>query len=171
MEQRQRLPIGPFFLALAVIAADQVTKVLVMALVSPGTIAFSALGDFFWIVHQQNMGMAFSLFDDLGPGARAWILIALPAVLVAGVSVYYVFSKELSIFQRWALMGIAGGGAGNLIDRILRKEGVVDFLSVKFYGIFGYDRWPTFNIADSAVVVCTILFVIATIVADARSKA
>ena len=171
MEQRQRLPIGPLVLALAIIAADQAAKVLVMAFVSPGTIAFSAFGDFFWIVRQQNMGMAFSLFDDLDPGARAWLLIALPAVLVAAVSAYYVFSKELSALQRWALMGIAGGGAGNLIDRVLRKEGVVDFLSFKFYGIFGYDRWPTFNIADSAVVVCTILFAIATIAADARSKA
>jgi signal peptidase II len=29
----------------------------------------------------------------------------------------------------------------------------VDFVSVKFYGLFGLERWPTFNVADSAVVV------------------
>lgn len=171
MERQKRLPIAPLIFALAIIAVDQASKILVMTFVRPGTIAFSAFGDFFWIYRQQNMGMAFSLFDDLSPGARAWILIALPAILVAAVSAYYVFGKGLMKLQRWALAGIAGGGVGNLIDRVLRKDGVVDFLSFKFYGIFGYDRWPTFNIADSAVVVCTILFVISAIAADTRSKA
>jgi signal peptidase II len=106
----------------------------------------------------------------LGTTARAWILIVLPAVLVSVIFLYYFLGKDLSALQRWALCGIAGGGVGNLIDRVFRPEGVVDFISIKFYGIFGYDRWPTFNIADSAVVVCTILFVIATIAVDARRK-
>jgi signal peptidase II len=172
MEQRNGTPGGasirPLALALAIIAADQASKVLVMAFVSPGTIAFSAFGDFFWLVSQQNLGMAFSLLDDLSGAARAWILIALPALLVAAVLVYYFKDGSLSSLQRWALAGIAGGGVGNLIDRAFRKDGVVDFLSFKFYGIFGYDRWPTFNIADSAVVVCTILFAAATIAVELR---
>jgi|WetSurMetagenome_2_1015567.scaffolds.fasta_scaffold565275_2 signal peptidase II len=174
MEKRNRAPDGasirPLALALAIIAADQASKALVMAFVSPGTIAFSALGDFFWLVSQRNLGMAFSLLDNLGGAARAWILIALPAVLVAAVLAYYFKDGGLSSLQRWALAGIAGGGVGNLIDRAFRKDGVVDFLSFKFYGIFGYDRWPTFNIADSAVVVCTILFAAATIAADLRRR-
>ena len=33
--------------------------------------------------------------------------------------------------------------------------------SFKFYGLFGLERWPTFNVADSAVVVCGILLVVA----------
>ena len=40
-------------------------------------------------------------------------------------------------------MGIVGGGLGNLVDRFFRKEGVVDFIDVKFYGLFGLERWPT----------------------------
>ena len=55
---------------------------------------------------------------------------------------------------------ICGGGFGNLIDRFFRSEGVIDFIDVKFYGLFGLERWPTFNIADSAVVVCGILLLI-----------
>ena len=47
-----------------------------------------------------------------------------------------------------------------IIDRIARPDGVIDFLSVKFYGLFGLERWPTFNVADSAVVVCGILLVV-----------
>jgi signal peptidase II len=170
MEQRNRVPIGPLGLALVLVAADQASKALVMAFATPGTIAFSAFGDFFWIVRQQNMGMAFSLLDDLGATARAWILIALPTALVAAVLAYYFKGGGLSSLQRWALGGIAGGGLGNIIDRALRKDGVVDFLSFKFYGIFGYDRWPTFNIADSVVVVCTLLFAASTIIADLRRR-
>ena len=58
------------------------------------------------------------------------------------------------------MAGIIGGGLGNLIDRIVRPDGVVDFITVKFYGIFGYDRWPTFNIADASVVGSVLLFLV-----------
>ena len=46
-----------------------------------------------------------------------------------------------------ALGLVAGGAAGNLIDRIRSARGVVDFLDV---GV-GALRWPTFNVADIAV--------------------
>ncbi len=44
---------------------------------------------------------------------------------------------------------VCGGAVGNLIDRVRSADGVVDFIDV---GI-GVHRWPTFNIADSAVTV------------------
>ena len=71
------------------------------------------------------------------------------------------------------VVGIIGGGIGNLIDRIFRAEGVVDFIDVKFYGLFGMERWPTFNVADSAVVVCGILLIVSFIamtIKDIKSK-
>jgi signal peptidase II len=55
---------------------------------------------------------------------------------------------------------ILGGATGNLIDRVLRGE-VVDFLDVYvsrgafadwLLDRFGTTHWPTFNIADSAIV-------------------
>ena len=67
-------------------------------------------------------------------------------------------------------MGIVGGGFGNLIDRCFRTEGVVDFIDVKFYGIFGMERWPTFNIADAAVVVCGILLIISFLLPFKKNK-
>jgi signal peptidase II len=78
------------------------------------------------------------------------------AVLVFLV-VYYFRSDEFTSFQRWAVAGILGGGIGNLIDRVCRPAGVVDFISVNFYGFLGFSRWPTFNIADSSVVVFGLL--------------
>ena len=167
---KNRAPLAPFALSLAIIALDQASKALVAANVPPGTVGWRAFGDFFWIVRQQNLGMAFSLLDNLGPAARGIVLIALPLVLVAAVIAFYFRSSEPTALQRWALCGIAGGGLGNVIDRIFRSEGVVDFLSVKFYGLFGYERWPTFNVADSSVVVCALLLVVSTIVIDARRK-
>jgi signal peptidase II len=50
-------------------------------------------------------------------------------------------------FRQLALGLVAGGAAGNLIDRIRSSRGVVDFLDV---GV-GSLRWPTFNVADIAV--------------------
>ena len=40
----------------------------------------------------------------------------------------------------------------------------MDFISVKFYGLLGMERWPTFNLSDSFVVVFVILFAISVIV-------
>ena len=166
-----RAPIAPFALSAAIVALDQVSKALIVARVTPGTVAFSAFGDFFWIVRQQNPGMAFSLLDKLSEPWRVLVLIALPLLLVAAVLVFYFKSAEPTVFQRWILCGIVGGGLGNVIDRIFRADGVVDFISVKFYGIFGYPRWPTFNVADSSVVVCAILLIISTLAVDLRRKA
>jgi signal peptidase II len=175
MEKRRkmakpRVPLAPFALSLAIVALDQISKAFVAAFVTPGTIAFSAFGDFFWIVRQQNLGMAFSLLDKLPELWRGLVLIALPLILVAAVLVYYFKSGEPTGFQRWILCGIVGGGIGNVIDRIFRPQGVVDFLSFKFYGLFGYERWPTFNLADSSVVVCAILLIASTIIIDSRRK-
>jgi lipoprotein signal peptidase len=169
--QKTRVSLAPFLLSLIIIALDQATKALVVAYVRPGSVAISAMNDFLWIVRQQNLGMAFSLLDGLAPTARLVVLIALPIALVAALVVFYFKGKDLSTLQRWALCGIVGGGLGNVIDRIFRPLGVVDFISVKFYGIFGYERWPTFNVADSSVVVCAILLVISTIVVDSRRNA
>ena len=167
---KTKVPLAPFGLSAAIILVDQATKALVAATVRPGRLGFSAFGDFFWIERQQNLGMAFSMLDKLEPLARGIVLIALPLVLVAAVVAFYFKSSEPTGLQRWALAGIAGGGISNVIDRIFRPEGVIDFISVKFYGLFGYQRWPTFNVADASVVVCALLLVVSTIVADARSK-
>jgi signal peptidase II len=45
----------------------------------------------------------------------------------------------------------------------------VDFLSFKFYGLFGLERWPTFNVADASVVVSVCLLAISTIILESRN--
>lgn len=60
---------------------------------------------------------------------------------------------------------------GNLYDRFFRPNGVVDFIDVKFYGIFGFERWPTFNIADMGVLICGILLMVSFIIAIIKESA
>jgi len=153
--------LAPFLLSMGIIIVDQLTKLAVVRRIPAGRIAWTAFGDFFWLVHQKNTGAAFSLGDSLPEFARVAILIVMPLILLAGLCIYMLKTDELSGIQRWAVGGIIGGGIGNIADRIFRPEGVIDFLSFKFYGLFGLERWPTFNVADSAVVVCGILLVLA----------
>jgi signal peptidase II len=115
---------------------------------------------FLRIYHVRNKAIAFSLGDNLPDNLRPLLFIVVP-ILVLGFLVWFYFnSQDFSPFQRWAFAGIIGGGIGNIIDRIFRPDGVVDFISIRIYGLFGMDRWPTFNVADSSVVVCCFLFFI-----------
>jgi signal peptidase II len=59
-----------------------------------------------------------------------------------------------------------GGGIGNLIDRILRPQGVVDFISVNMYGFLGMERFATFNIADSAITIGEILLILGFLILE-----
>jgi signal peptidase II len=154
MERRKLLP---FTLTFLILFFDQLSKFLIVQSVPLKTIGFTAFGDFFRIIHARNPGIAFSLGRSFPDELRSVLFILLPIAVLAVLVVYYFRSEEFTAFQRWAIAGIVGGGAGNLIDRILRPDGVVDFIDVKFFGLFGLDRWPTFNIADSSVVVCGFL--------------
>jgi signal peptidase II len=150
----------PFILTAAILAADQASKALIVALVPryPISRGIPVLGDFFNIIHARNPGIAFSLGRGLPDSLRFALFSVLPLVFLVLVCVYYFKTKELNRLQEWLLCGIVGGGLGNMIDRLCRPSGVVDFLDFKFYGLFGLERWPTFNVADSSVVVCGILF-------------
>ncbi len=157
MPSKSKRPLLPFALTLALVVLDQVTKALVVSNVKLGTIGWTALGDFFWLVRQQNTGISFSMGANLAVEIRTVLFIALPIILVVGLVVYYFRSDEPTPFQRWTIAGIVAGGLGNLIDRVMRPDGVVDFLSFKFYGLFGLERWPTFNVADMSTVCSVIL--------------
>jgi len=151
--------IRPLFLTLAVILADQISKAaIVLNWPKDGVFIRDVFGNnLLWIIHVRNKAIAFSLGDGLPGPARTVLFIALPIIVLAVLVVYYFRTNEFTPLQRWAVAGILGGGIGNLIDRVFRPAGVVDFISVNVYGIFGLSRWPTFNVADSSVVVSGIL--------------
>ena len=150
----------PLLLTLGIIAADQIVKALIVATIPYHTIGFAWGGDFLWILHTRNLGVAFSIGYGLPDGLRHILFILLPLAVLGGVMVYYFRTDELSFFQRWCIAAIVGGGLGNQLDRIFRPKGVVDFVSVKFYGLFGLERWPAFNIADASIVVVGVLLAV-----------
>jgi len=149
----------PFALMAAIILLDQLSKAWIVAgYPKDGSFIADVFGnDFLWIIHVRNKAIAFSIGHGLPDAARSVLFVLLPIAVLVGLVAYYLRTDEFTAFQRWAVCGIVGGGVGNLIDRIFRPDGVVDFVSVNFYGLFGLSRWPTFNVADSSVVVCGIL--------------
>jgi signal peptidase II len=128
--------------ALAILVADQVTKALVVGNLAIGE-RVDLLGDLVQIWHVQNRGAAFSLFQG------GTVIFLVVSVLSIGMVAY--FHRTMRDRSPWlhVVLGIVlGGTLGNFTDR-LRQGYVTDWLSVGF----GDTRWPTFNVADSSVVV------------------
>ena len=155
---RIRMRLIPLTLASGVIILDQISKILITAFVPIGERPIELFGDFLWIVHVRNTAIAFNIGRNLPPGTQRTLFSLLPLLVLAGLFLYYLFTNDtVTRFQRWCFAALIGGGLGNYVDRLFRPDGVVDFVSVKFYGIFGLARWPTFNVADSTVVIAGIL--------------
>ena len=170
MENIDKKLLMPFILTFAVIIADQITKCLVVKYIEPWTIGAQFFGDILRIVRVANNGVAFSMGDSLSLIGRRLCFGLVPVIIMGLVIGVYFRNKEFTMLQRWAICGVVGGGIGNIIDRIFRVEGVIDFIDVKFYGIFGLQRWPTFNVADMAVVICGIMLIISFVVITIQQK-
>jgi signal peptidase II len=97
--------------------------------------------------YATNTGVAFSMLDDHGDAGR-WGLSAV--ALLAGVLVLYFFWRTPRTDDRvlGALALLLAGIAGNVTDRI-RLGYVIDFIDVQF----GSWHYPTFNVADMAIVI------------------
>jgi len=153
----------PFLLSLFVILADQYTKWLIADNVPINGFVCSFFGDLVQIVHVRNTAIAFGLGTAMPQAFKTVLFSIVPFIVLVAIVRYLFKADNLSKLQRWAVSGIIGGGFGNLIDRVFRPLGVVDFVDVKFFGLFGLDRWPTFNVADIAIVVCGILLTVSFI--------
>ena len=160
----------PFILTGLVVLVDQITKAIIVALIPIYTVGANIFGDLLRIVHVSNTGVAFSLGDSMPLAIRRILFAIIPLIVIILVIVVYFRNDEFNSVQRWSICGIIGGGIGNIIDRFFRAEGVVDFIDVKFFGIFGLERWPTFNVADAAVVVCGIILIVSFLITICKEK-
>jgi signal peptidase II len=140
-----------FWLAVsvAVIAADQLSKSLLIDTLHPGD--QRVLTSFFSLVLTFNTGAAFSFLRDAGDWTR--YLFSAVAIAVAGLIVWLLRRGG----DAWYCTGLAlilGGGLGNLWDRLTLGH-VVDFL------LFHWRHWyyPAFNLADSAITVGAALLI------------
>lgn len=134
----------PFWgLVAIVLILDRVTKVLALRALGAGE-SVSLIGETARLRLVHNPGAAFGL--NLGAYSR-WIFM-----VIAIVAIVFLFRmwRETVVTDRlrlYALGFVAGGAAGNLIDRFISPQGVVDFIDVGVAAL----RWPTFNVADIAV--------------------
>ena len=170
MEKNIKSKLLPLVLAVVVIVLDQITKALVCRFIPVNTIGTQFLGDFLRIIHVRNPGVAFSFGARWSDAVRRLAFSIIPILVLGIVLSVYFRNNDFTKLQRWAICGVVGGGFGNIIDRVFRPDGVVDFIDVKFYGLFGLERWPTFNVADSAVVVCGLILVISFIVTSVKDS-
>ena len=134
--------------AAAVFLLDRVTKWIVETRVS-FLDARHVIPGFFDVVHTENRGAAFSLFNDSTSEWRTGLLVVFSLVAVVLVAGFIL--QRAAKLDRLSLAGFAlilGGAAGNAFDRIVWGT-VTDFLD--FY--VGSYHWPAFNVADSAIVI------------------
>ena len=129
-------------IAAIVAIADQLTKLVVIALMPEGQSRPIIVG-LFNLVHWHNSGAAWGIFQNYN--------IVLAVVSALTIVAMYFFRHSLLLDHpvcQVALGLITGGIVGNLIDRV-RLKCVVDFLD------FHIDKhhWPAFNVADSAICV------------------
>lgn len=158
----------PLSLSAGIILLDQVAKIVIMHTVGK-TGPVRVIGDFFRLIYVQNPAIAFSIGRGIEAGTRRALFTLLPLIVIALLFLYYMFTRDpLTRFQKWCFGALVGGGLGNYVDRIFRPAGVIDYLDFKFYGIFGMERWPTFNVADMTVVISGILLFISFLI-PARS--
>ena len=140
-----------FLIIIAVAIVDQLAKFWVVANLDPQQ-PYPIIGDWARLLLVRNPGAAFSF------GSSATWFFTL--IQLAAVTMIMMFGPR---FHKLSLVGIAlvGGGAmGNLIDRMFRPPAagighVVDFISIGNFAIF--------NLADSAITIGVVLFIIATL--------
>ena len=92
------------------------------------------------------------------------LLLSLVALLVIGVvSVWAPDRPVEELTPRWAGAFVAGGGGGNLMDRV-HIDAVVDFLDFHWRNI----HWPAFNLADVFIVCAALIWSLVSLKAPPR---
>ena len=135
-----------FLTALLLVVADQLSKLWIRSNLAIGGSLFEV--GFFRLTRVHNTGAVFGLFQG-----QSFLLTIIALVGVAALVLYAIFFHRTLLFLnnrlgKLALGLVLGGTVGNLIDRI-HLGYVTDFID--------FNLWPAFNIADSAIVVGTII--------------
>jgi signal peptidase II len=153
-------PARPFWVVMALtVLLDRVTKVMAERMLGGPGVSVAGNVVQFRLVH--NQGAAFGL--ELGAWQR-WIFLAIAVVAIVWLYSASRHALTSDRLRQFAVAFVAGGAAGNAIDRLLSARGVVDYIDVGA----GSLRWPTFNVADIAVTCGAVALAISLWREDAR---
>jgi len=141
-----------WLLAMLIAVADQASKQWVRETFALGE-SRTVLDSFFHLTYLRNTGAAWGMFG----GHNVWLALLSLAVLVLMVLFRRAFLGN-TWEHRLALGLLAGGILGNVFDR-LKLGYVTDFLDFHWYT----HHWPSFNIADSAICVGVLLYVLSSL--------
>jgi signal peptidase II len=139
------------FVMISCVGCDQVSKTIARRNLTETETA-SFLGDFLRLKYTENPGAFFSLGANTSAEFKYWVFIILVGLCLAGMLVFLLASKKISMAQTMALSLLVGGGVSNWIDRIGNEGRVIDFMN---FGI-GSLRSGVFNVADVAIFVGSI---------------
>ena len=109
------------------------------------------------LTYVENDGAVFGSFSGM-----KWLLLGVSSILIVACMIILLKNIKNSKLFLISLSFIIGGGIGNLIDRF-SKGYVVDYLEVKLF------KFAVFNLADSFVVVGSILLFIFMIFFDKKN--
>ncbi len=159
------------------VALDQVSKALVRANLRPPPAIDEVviIPNYLSIAHAINKGAAFSAMADYEH--RLLVFFAFTAVAVAMVGIAYRKLAPDDALLSAALGTLLGGALGNFIDRLWAGQ-VTDMIKV-YAGSepakswcrehFGTSVWPIFNVADMAIWIGVIGFLLAYLLVKDRS--
>jgi signal peptidase II len=141
-------------IATIVILLDQLTKITVAKMFAFGSL--HPVTSFFNLTLTYNRGAAFSFLA----GAAGWqrYFFTFIGIIACGFIIYLLKKHAGQRLFCWALALILGGAIGNVIDRIAYGY-VIDFLDFYIPGA-RLPHWPAFNLADSAICIGAVLFIL-----------
>ena len=131
------------FVILAAVAADQLTKQLVLQFLDRNE-SLVVIPKLFRFTYVENRGAAFGMLDE-----HRWVFMVVSSVAIVLLFFYMFKFSGNSKLLRAGLSLIIGGGIGNMIDRVAYGY-VVDFID--FYAFPEVWMW-VFNVADACVCV------------------
>jgi signal peptidase II len=108
--------------------------------------------------YAENPGAAWGLFRELSEQSRARLFGAITLVAIAFILGYFRKVEPGQRLLQVALSLVASGALGNFIDRLARGY-VVDFVDWHWWNRPDL-YWPTFNVADSMIVVGVIMLIL-----------
>lgn len=138
------------------IACDQMTKGLATSVLKTAP-PKSYFQDVFRLLYAENPGAFLNLGADLPASVRFWILTVGLGVMLLALVVFAIVHRRLTLLEVCGLALMAGGGAGNWLDRVRLDGVVVDFMNV---GLGGW-RTGVFNVADLAIECGCLLLIVA----------
>ena len=136
-----------FAIILGVVCLDQLTKWLAVIFLE-GEASFPLWQDVFHLTFVKNPGAAFGMLSN-----SRWVFMVTSTVAIVAVIFYLIKYRPQNKWLVVALCMIAGGGIGNMIDRVLLGY-VVDFFD------FTLINFAVFNVADSFVCVGAAILVV-----------